>query len=345
MQKRQNFIWCLFVFGGCILLLAALTPEEEYAQFLEVIRSQKEEVKELRRQVNALNSERADVPQICNGRLTLTSGTPVTVSDVTSASTIYFTPYKGRQIALYTGTAWKMYTFSQISIDISSTSGTSNYDIFAYDNSGTVALELSSAWSSDSTRWDTLSRQNGVWVKDAAKTRRYLGSFRTTMGSPVTDDAYYHRYLWNNCNRVTRTVRYTDSGNTWSYNMGNGFNFANGQTTSMPEVMVGLQEQVFRYFTMSLCRGGDFNPTFYTCGAGAAYGTNTGFPFNFASLYGSRPTHGTAYYQSQAEYNQLMQEGWNYLWWMEMDDGQNSYMGDNNSPTLYQAGMIVEFEQ
>ena len=41
-----------------------------------------------------------------NGRLTLTSGTPVTTNDVTAATTIYYTPYKGNAIQLYNGTNW-----------------------------------------------------------------------------------------------------------------------------------------------------------------------------------------------------------------------------------------------
>src|SRR5665213_2163919 len=38
---------------------------------------------------------------ICDGRLTLTSGVPVTTADVASATTVYFTPYKGNKIALF----------------------------------------------------------------------------------------------------------------------------------------------------------------------------------------------------------------------------------------------------
>lgn len=33
----------------------------------------------------------SDTPQACHGRLTLTSATPITTSDVTAATTVYFT--------------------------------------------------------------------------------------------------------------------------------------------------------------------------------------------------------------------------------------------------------------
>src|SRR5215471_4547097 len=53
---------------------------------------------------------------ICNGRLTLSSDAtfPISTSDITGASTLYFTPYKGNKICLYDGTYWLPYKFSQI---------------------------------------------------------------------------------------------------------------------------------------------------------------------------------------------------------------------------------------
>lgn len=42
-----------------------------------------------------------------NGRLTLTTGTPITTSDVTASTSVYFTPYKGNRIALFNGCSWQ----------------------------------------------------------------------------------------------------------------------------------------------------------------------------------------------------------------------------------------------
>lgn len=79
-------------------------------------------------------------PGICNGRLTLTSGLAITTSDVSSTGTIYFTPYKGSRVSLYDGTRWKLYTLTEKSLSLTLTSGYC-YDIFLYDNSGTLTLE------------------------------------------------------------------------------------------------------------------------------------------------------------------------------------------------------------
>ena len=76
----------------------------------------------------------------CEGRLTLTTALPVTVADVTAAGTIYFTPYKGDRIAIYSGSVWKLYSFSELSLALTATANYL-YDVFVYDNSGTLTLE------------------------------------------------------------------------------------------------------------------------------------------------------------------------------------------------------------
>lgn len=78
-----------------------------------------------------------------SGRLTLTSGTPVTTSDVTAATTLYFTPYKGDRIALYDPVSanWKFYTFAERSLSLSGFIIGVCYDIFLYDAAGTLTLE------------------------------------------------------------------------------------------------------------------------------------------------------------------------------------------------------------
>ena len=56
---------------------------------------------------------------LAEGRLTLTSGTPVTTGDVSAAATAYYTPYIGNGISLYDGsTAWAKYTFTEITISL-----------------------------------------------------------------------------------------------------------------------------------------------------------------------------------------------------------------------------------
>lgn len=156
-----------------------------------------------------------EAPPICNGRLTLTSGTAVTTSDVTAASTIYFTPYNGSKIALYSGSAWQVLTFSEGSVAVPSTTDT-NFDVFGYNNSGTLSLETVN-WTDSTTRATALTTQDGVLVKSGATTRRYLGTGRTTGASGQSEDSAAKRLVWNNCNRVTKPIKTTPSVASWTY--------------------------------------------------------------------------------------------------------------------------------
>lgn len=80
---------------------------------------------------------------ICEGRLTLTTGMPITTADVTGAATMYFTPTgKGGRIALYSGSAWAVFTLTEISLALGTLVNAQGYDVFVYDNAGTRTLEL-----------------------------------------------------------------------------------------------------------------------------------------------------------------------------------------------------------
>ncbi len=85
----------------------------------------------------------ADLPalqHICTGRLTLTTATPVTLSDVTGATSIYFTPYAGGLVSLYSGSAWGLYSFTELTLTVPSTLF-KLFDIYLYNNAGTLTLE------------------------------------------------------------------------------------------------------------------------------------------------------------------------------------------------------------
>ena len=89
---------------------------------------------------------------LAEGRLTLTSATPVTTADVSAATTAYYTPYIGNSIALYDGSsAWANYTFTEISISLVGLTASRPYDIFAYNSGGTVTIETL-VWTSTTAR-------------------------------------------------------------------------------------------------------------------------------------------------------------------------------------------------
>jgi hypothetical protein len=126
---------------------------------------------------SGLEAYKANVNQ---GRLTLTSNTPVLSSNVTGATTIFYTPYTGNQISIWNGTQWGVRTFSELSLSLSGLTADTNYDVFIFDNSGTLTLEAI-AWSDSgagtSARAIPLAWLDGVRVK-STDNRKYLGSVR-----------------------------------------------------------------------------------------------------------------------------------------------------------------------
>jgi hypothetical protein len=77
----------------------------------------------------------------CDGRLTLTSGVPVTTSSVTGAGTLYFTPHRGNVVSLYDGSGWVDHSLTERSLSLSGLDRHRLYDIFLYNLAGTLTLE------------------------------------------------------------------------------------------------------------------------------------------------------------------------------------------------------------
>ena len=69
-------------------------------------------------------------PQICDGRLTASSGVPVPTSDISDGASIYFTPYKGSRIALYVQDyGWRLYEFSELQLVVAPMTASKVHDI------------------------------------------------------------------------------------------------------------------------------------------------------------------------------------------------------------------------
>lgn len=185
------------------------------------------------------------------GRLTLTSNTPVTTSDVTAATTLYYTPFNGSRIALYNGYYWRYHTLTELSIAIPSTTNT-NYDVYCYaDSAGTLALELV-AWTNDTTRATALTTQDNILVKTGDATRRYLGTIRTTGVSGQCEDSVSKRFVWNYYHRLRRKLRRVDSTASWTYAGAGAFRSMNNSTSNRVEVVCGVSEDLIDlYFSLS----------------------------------------------------------------------------------------------
>lgn len=190
---------------------------------------------------------------VVGGRLTLTSGTPVTSADVTAATTLYYALYNGDEIGLYTGSAWVALTIAELSIAIPATTN-QMYDVFVDYNGGTPALAIT-AWTNDTTRATSLTRQDGILVKSGAPTQRYVGSFSTTGVSGQTEDSVLKRMLWNLNFQVPRVLRVVDGTNSWNYTT-NTWRQANASAANQVTVVVGIAGQPTRLSAVGIASNG-----------------------------------------------------------------------------------------
>lgn len=174
---------------------------------------------------------------ICNGRLTLTTGVPVTIADVLAATIVYFTPYVGNRISTFNGSVWNTSVFSEKSVSVP---GTTNkpFDVFIVD--GTLALETVD-WSDDLTRATNIALQDGVFVKSTDHTRRYLGTGRTTAVAGQCEKSHSLCYLYNYYNQKPHFMFAVEPADSWTYTIAT-YRQANANTANQFSAVIGVQE-------------------------------------------------------------------------------------------------------
>lgn len=189
---------------------------------------------------------------VCEGRLTTETGVAISTSDRTTQATIYFTPFRGNRISVYVGGQWSVRAFSELSLSLSGLTDSLPYDVFIYDNSGTLTLE-SLVWTNATSRATALALQDGILVKSGDATRRYLGTFYTT-ATGQTEDSYAKRMLWNYYNRAARPMRRLETTNEWSYATG-AWRQARATAANQLEFVLGVSEDEVRARVVAAGRG------------------------------------------------------------------------------------------
>lgn len=288
------------------------------------------------------------------GRLTLTTATAVTTSDVTGATTVYFTPQKGNKVELYNGTSWPVYTFTELSQATTDATKSpaavttnSNYDVFVWNDSGTLRATRGPAWSSGTSRGTgagttELELFEGRYVNKVAITngpaaRRglYVGTIRTDASSQV-NDSLTKRHVWNNYNRVRRPLRLLEATNSWTYTTLT-WRQANNSTANQFDVLIGLQEDpVDVRVDVLMISDSTGISTFVGIGLDSTTAKATG-------------CINTQQYTAAASRGGLVTAVWtgfpglgsHYLSWIEQSvaSGTSTWYGDNNAPTNEQSGM------
>lgn len=202
------------------------------------------------------------------GRLTLTSATPVLVADAADQTTLYYALYKHDLVPLYDGTNWDVFRFTELSIAMAASANwaaNSNFDVYVYNDGGTLRLVTGAAWTSDTARNESLTRLNGRWTNTASMTGRYaaastvtvganqglyVGTIRTTASAGTTTMEFggealngdpIRFYVWNAYNRVLTGGVVADTTDTWTY-QSTTVRSKNNSTTNRATFVRGLNE-------------------------------------------------------------------------------------------------------
>ena len=266
---------------------------------------------------------------VVEGRLTASTGVPVTIADVSGATSIYYTPYIGDKIALYDGSSWNIRTFTQITISLSGFTAIKPYDVFAYDNSGTVTIETL-IWTNNSTRATALAYEDGVLSKAGATTRRYLGTVYINASGGQTEDTLVKRYLWNYYNRVPRPLQKLETTDSWTYTTAT-YRQANADTANQVDTCVGVAEVLLNLNVLGLAAStqGDNNVTVQVGidEGGTTANDSTVFSGPEVATYNAK--------QIEANLTKYPAVGFQYWVWVEKSTalGTTTWYGDNGGAT------------
>lgn len=203
------------------------------------------------------------VPVGAGGRLTLTSGTPTTTTDVTAAPWIYYAPLDHRFVPIYNGSDVRQYDFTSSLTDAvgltvtlgSSWTANTNFDWYVTLNGGVPTL-CSVAWTDDITPAIARSSAGGMQTNSTAITSScrinnttnitvaanqgtYLGMSRTVAAGQMEDSAA-KRYLWNAYNQKERNLaNVPETTANWDYT-NTDKRQARGTATNQIDFVTGL---------------------------------------------------------------------------------------------------------
>lgn len=207
------------------------------------------------------------------GRLTLTSATPVLIADVAAATSVYWTPYIGNVMPVYNGTDFTHRAVSELTLALhSSHSLNSHFDVFYFnDGPGTDRIGTGPAWTTitagsgargsgagttELTRsvGGILTNANSMTVRNGASTYTVAANRGTYLGSIYIDGTAgqitcHQSYgqsrkwgVWNAYNRRPIAIKAGDSNSSWNYNSGT-IRASNGSSANSVSLFVGLPEE------------------------------------------------------------------------------------------------------
>lgn len=262
------------------------------------------------------------------GRLTLESGVPVSASDQTGKSTVYYTAYEHAFLPIFDGRRFAPFEIPiragtstrEIELSVSGISNETVYDIFARVDGGRPKLVLGPAWSSATTRATDIVRVLGRWTLKSDPRLLYLGSIYAS-GAGTTEDSEAKRFVWNTYQRRPRAMRVIETTDSWVYSTAT-YRSANAVDANRLQFVRGLNEDpvyaaVFSYMNTTVVAD---------VLVGIALDVTNA---NHAKVFGG-PSNPAGTQLTQAEYRDIPGLGFHYLQWVEKGagSGTQTFYGD-----------------
>lgn len=208
------------------------------------------------------------------GRLTMTSATPVLATDVSAGTAVYYALYNGNLVPIYNGTTMVPTEFTELTLTLVASHAASQiYDVFVFSNSGVLTLATGPAWSvatagsgarGTGAGTTELERVKGLWVNKvqitgrngsttytiAANRATYLGSIFMdgTNGQLTAHTAWGQSRkfgVWNAYNRTPVILKAGDSTASWTYAT-NTWRPSNNASANSLTIFSGLAEDAYQ---------------------------------------------------------------------------------------------------
>lgn len=155
---------------------------------------------------------------LTEGRLTLTSGTPVTTTDVTGATNVYFAPYTGNEISLLSGTRWVSRTFTEKTLAVVN-SVWRIVNVYGYDSGGTLALE-GDPWDSGGQTTGTITGCTAAAPAVITDVAHGLSNGDLVGVKSIGGISNINDYVWVVANKTADTFELAGSSSTGTYTTG-----------------------------------------------------------------------------------------------------------------------------
>ena len=222
-------------------------------------------------------------PVTPQGRLTLTTNTPVLAADVSNTAVVYYTAYTGNFVPVWNGASFTNLSFAaDLTLTLTAAaSSNSIVDVFAINNGGVLALGFGPVWATatpgsgargSGAGTTALVRTGGIWTNanvitllNGATTYANVPAGRATYLGSVSVNSVAGQTtclgtwgqsrkwgVWNAYNRTHIQMIAGDATASWA-NVPSSWRVSNNNTANSILAFTGLPEEpILSWFTQTL---------------------------------------------------------------------------------------------